>query len=134
MNPPALVVGGLLVVGLFSGLWLVSLRARDVSLVDRLWGPAFALLAGRGERRIGGFQLLLQPLPALTVATGLGRGLRLLQLLQGAEQGRQGCGEAVEPLLAAGEIAIDLGDAAAELLAPLQQDRKSTRLNSSHRT
>ena len=45
MNPPALVVGGLLVVGLFSGLWLVSLRARDVSLVDRLWGPAFALLA-----------------------------------------------------------------------------------------
>ena len=45
MNPPALVVGGLLVVGLFSGLWLFSLRARDVSLVDRLWGPAFALLA-----------------------------------------------------------------------------------------
>ena len=30
---------------LFSLVWLVSLRARDVSLVDRFWGPGFALLA-----------------------------------------------------------------------------------------
>ena len=30
---------------LFAAVWLVSLRARDVSLVDRFWGPGFALLA-----------------------------------------------------------------------------------------
>jgi steroid 5-alpha reductase family enzyme len=32
-------------VGLFVALWLVSLVARDASLVDLLWGPAFAAVA-----------------------------------------------------------------------------------------
>ena len=30
---------------LFTVVWLASLRARDVSLVDRFWGPGFAILA-----------------------------------------------------------------------------------------
>jgi steroid 5-alpha reductase family enzyme len=29
----------------FSGLWLLSLRKRDVSIVDAFWGPAFAAVA-----------------------------------------------------------------------------------------
>ena len=27
------------------GLWLVSIRLRDVSIVDPAWGPAFVLVA-----------------------------------------------------------------------------------------
>ena len=33
------------VVALFVAVWLGSVRARDASLVDRFWGPAFALSA-----------------------------------------------------------------------------------------
>ena len=46
MTPTSALLGGLgLTVVLFSLVWLASLRARDVSLVDRFWGPGFALLA-----------------------------------------------------------------------------------------
>jgi steroid 5-alpha reductase family enzyme len=31
---------------LFVGLWAVSMRIRDVSIVDPVWGPAFVLVAG----------------------------------------------------------------------------------------
>ena len=34
---------GLLV--LMGGLWLVSIRLRDVSIIDPIWGPAFVLVA-----------------------------------------------------------------------------------------
>ncbi len=46
-HPPALALsGGLLaVLLLMTGVWLASLVQRDVSLVDRLWGMAFVLLA-----------------------------------------------------------------------------------------
>ena len=46
MTPTSALLGGLgLAAVLFSLVWLASLRARDVSLVDRFWGPGFALLA-----------------------------------------------------------------------------------------
>lgn len=44
MSLHPLALGALLSGALFVLVWLVSLRARDVSLVDRLWGPGFALL------------------------------------------------------------------------------------------
>lgn len=40
-----LLAAGLLAVVVFTATWAVSLRARDASLADRVWGPAFALLA-----------------------------------------------------------------------------------------
>lgn len=40
-----LVVSALPVVALFVAVWWASVRARDASLVDRFWGPAFALSA-----------------------------------------------------------------------------------------
>lgn len=43
MSP--LVTGALPVVALFVIVWLASVRMRDASLVDRFWGPAFALSA-----------------------------------------------------------------------------------------
>ncbi len=43
MSP--LVLGAWPVAALFVALWAVSVRARDASLVDRVWGPAFALSA-----------------------------------------------------------------------------------------
>lgn len=46
MSPALALVGGLgLAAVVFTLVWLASLRARDVSLVDRFWGPGFALLA-----------------------------------------------------------------------------------------
>lgn len=41
----AVLRGGLAVLALMGGLWLVSLRRRDVSIVDAFWGPAFLLLS-----------------------------------------------------------------------------------------
>lgn len=43
MSP--LLVGAWPVVALFVAVWGASVRARDASLVDRFWGPAFALSA-----------------------------------------------------------------------------------------
>ena len=37
--------GPLLLAGCLVGLWLVSLRLRDASLVDLFWGPAFSIVA-----------------------------------------------------------------------------------------
>ncbi|MEY4374260.1 MAG: hypothetical protein RL760_426 [Candidatus Eisenbacteria bacterium] len=51
MSP--IVVGAWPVVALFVAVWVASVRARDASLVDRFWGPAFALSAWS--------QLLLAP-------------------------------------------------------------------------
>jgi len=42
---PALAQGVLAVLVLFSLVWLVSLKKRDVSLVDIFWGPGLALTA-----------------------------------------------------------------------------------------
>jgi steroid 5-alpha reductase family enzyme len=64
---------------LMGGLWLISIRARDVSIVDPAWGPAFvvvalvAALAGDGDsaRR----WLLL----ALTAVWGLRLGVHLVR-------------------------------------------------------
>ena len=45
---------------LFIGLWAVSVRISDVSIVDPVWGPAFAvvalacLIAGDASRGAGG--------------------------------------------------------------------------------
>ncbi len=33
------------IVVLMVGLWLISIRVRDVSIVDPVWGPAFVLVA-----------------------------------------------------------------------------------------
>ena len=33
------------IIGLMVGLWLVSIRLRDVSIVDPVWGPAFVIVA-----------------------------------------------------------------------------------------
>ena len=35
-------------------LWLLSIRVRDVSIVDVLWGPGFALVAAVGAALGGG--------------------------------------------------------------------------------
>lgn len=46
MHPESALFAGLaLAAALFAAVWLASLRVRDVSLVDRFWGPGFALLA-----------------------------------------------------------------------------------------
>lgn len=64
---------------LMVGLWLISIPARDVSIVDPAWGPAFVLvalvaaLAGEG----GASRRWL--LFALTAAWGLRLGLHLLR-------------------------------------------------------
>src|SRR5512135_2631418 len=43
---PAALLGGLAVLTLlFGALWLASLPLRDASLVDRVWGMAFVVLA-----------------------------------------------------------------------------------------
>ena len=38
-------LAALLLLALFSSTWLLSLRLRDSSIVDVLWGPAFAACA-----------------------------------------------------------------------------------------
>ena len=43
MTPLAL--GAAVAGAAFTAVWVASLRPRDVSLVDRFWGPGFALLA-----------------------------------------------------------------------------------------
>ncbi len=40
----SLALGGVVAAVLFTLVWLASLRARDVSLVDRFWGPGFAIV------------------------------------------------------------------------------------------
>jgi len=64
---------------LMLALWIVSLRIRDVSIVDPAWGPAFvvvalvAALGGDGDQ--GRRELLL----ALTAAWGLRLGVHLMR-------------------------------------------------------
>lgn len=46
MSPIATLLAGLATaLALLSAVWVVSLRSHDVSLIDRWWGPGFALLA-----------------------------------------------------------------------------------------
>ena len=64
---------------LMLALWMVSLRIRDVSIVDPAWGPAFVLVAlaaalgGDGDRGRRGLLL------ALTAVWGLRLGVHLLR-------------------------------------------------------
>jgi steroid 5-alpha reductase family enzyme len=61
-------VAALGLVVLMGGLWLISLRAHDVSIVDPIWGPAFvvvALIAGLVGAGCAGRRWLLFAMVAL---------------------------------------------------------------------
>jgi len=83
-------LSALAVVLLMSAVWLLSLRLRDISIIDPAWGPAFVVvatvsaLAGAGD---GGRRWLLL---ALTSAWGLRLGAHLtLRKLKEPEEDRR---------------------------------------------
>jgi steroid 5-alpha reductase family enzyme len=69
----------LFVVVLMVVLWLVSIRLRDVSIVDPAWGPAFVLVALAGVRSGRGDSGRRWLLFALVAAWGLRLGWHLLR-------------------------------------------------------
>ena len=63
---------------LMGGLWLVSIRRRDVSIVDPVWGPAFVLVALIAAVSGGGDSGRRWLLFALTAVWGLRLGAHLV--------------------------------------------------------
>jgi steroid 5-alpha reductase family enzyme len=61
------------------GLWLISIPARDVSIVDPAWGPAFVLVALVGAVAGDGGSSRRWLLFGLTAAWGLRLGLHLVR-------------------------------------------------------
>jgi steroid 5-alpha reductase family enzyme len=77
-----------LVAAAMLGLWLVSLRLRDASIVDAFWGPAFALVAWTGVAVAGPSPRALLA-AALASAWGLRLGLHLARRRRGAGEDRR---------------------------------------------
>lgn len=78
---PALVGGALAAAVLFTLVWLASLRARDVSLVDRFWGPGFAILGNLYALQAPGPRAFL--VASLVTLWGLRLGWHIHQRNQG---------------------------------------------------
>lgn len=75
-------LNALVILGLAAGLWLLSVRLEDVSIVDLFWGPAFGILAlvstlaaSRGAPELSLDRAWL--LTALTALWGLRLGVHL---------------------------------------------------------
>ncbi len=68
---------------LMVGLWLVSIRLRDVSIVDPVWGPAFVLVAVIAAATGGGDASRRWLLAALIAVWGLRLGAHLVSRKRG---------------------------------------------------
>jgi steroid 5-alpha reductase family enzyme len=67
------------VAGLMVAVWLVSLRIRDVSIVDPIWGPAFVLVAAAGLPAGSGAAARRWLLLAMVAGWGVRLGVHLLR-------------------------------------------------------
>ena len=72
------VVAAVVVALLMVALWALSIRLRDVSIIDPAWGPAFVLVAATGAVIGGGCPGRRWLLLILTAIWGLRLGLHLL--------------------------------------------------------
>jgi steroid 5-alpha reductase family enzyme len=72
-------VAALCVATLMGALWLLSLRLRDVSIVDPVWGPAFVIVAIAGLGAGNGAEPRRWLLLGLTAAWGVRLGSHLLR-------------------------------------------------------
>lgn len=80
---PVIALAAALVAALMLAVWVESVRRRDVSIIDPVWGPAFVLVALAGVLAGDGDATRRWLLLALTAAWGLRLGLHLLRRKRG---------------------------------------------------
>jgi steroid 5-alpha reductase family enzyme len=85
----ALLRGGASVLALMFVLWLVSLRRRDVSIVDAFWGPAFLLLSAAAAVGSDGVPERRGLVLSLVALWGLRLGLHIARRARGQGEDRR---------------------------------------------